>query len=135
MLGQAGIRLHRAATVDVADFLLLATGATVLVLDTTFLDGSWEEALAMIRKAHPLVVPLICADPVDRKFVEAAQEQGVFDLLWRPIPLDRLRCAIWTAHAVTLERRLWLAERELAASLDFESHELKPAVAFDLQND
>src|SRR5450759_5965458 len=61
MLGQGGIRLHRADTVEMADFLLLATRGTVLVLDTTFLDGSWEDALAMIAPVHPLVGPLICA--------------------------------------------------------------------------
>ena len=40
MRGQGGIRLHRAHTLEMADFLLLATHGTVLVTDTTFLDGS-----------------------------------------------------------------------------------------------
>jgi DNA-binding NtrC family response regulator len=113
MLGQAGIRVHRACTVERADFLLIATQATVLVLDTTFLDGSWVEALAMTAHVHPLVAPLICADRIDREFVANARERGAFDILWRPIELERLRSSIWTAHEVTLERRLWLAEREL----------------------
>jgi DNA-binding NtrC family response regulator len=112
MLGQAGIRLHRAQTAEMADFMLLATRGTVLVLDTTFLDGSWEDALAMIGQVHPLVATLICADLVDRKFIAGARERGALDVLWRPIELDRLRSSIWTAHEVTLERRLWLAERE-----------------------
>jgi DNA-binding NtrC family response regulator len=112
MLGQGGIRLHRAHTLEVADFLLLATRGTVLVLDTTFLDGSWEDALAMTAQAHPLVATLICADLVDREFIASAQERGAFDVLWRPIELERLRPSIWTAHEVTVERRLWLAERE-----------------------
>jgi hypothetical protein len=42
-----------------ADFLLLATHGTVLVTDTTFLDGSWEDALAMTAQVHPLVATLI----------------------------------------------------------------------------
>jgi DNA-binding NtrC family response regulator len=83
-----------------------------LVLDTTFLDGSWEDALAMIGQVHPLVATLICADLVDREFIAGAQERGAFDVLWRPIELDRLRSSIGTAHEVTVERRLWLAERE-----------------------
>ena len=112
MLGRGGIRLHRACTVEMADFLLLATRGTVLVLDTTFLDGSWQDALAMTRRLHPLVTALICADPVDGEFLVSAQERGVFDVIWLPIELERLRWAIWTAHAATLERRLWLAERE-----------------------
>jgi DNA-binding NtrC family response regulator len=114
MLGQGGIRLHRAHTAEMADFLLLATQATVLVLDTTFLDGSWEDALGMTAQVHPLVATLICADLVDREFIASAQERGAFDVLWRPIELDRLRSSIWTAHEVTVERRLWLAEREHA---------------------
>jgi DNA-binding NtrC family response regulator len=95
-----------------ADFLLLATHGTVLVTDTTFLDGSWEDALAMTAQVHPLVATLICADLVDREFMASAQERGAFDVLWRPIELERLRPSIWTAHEVTVERRLWLAERE-----------------------
>ena len=112
MLGQGGIRLHRAHTTEIADFLLLATRGTVLVLDTTFLDGSWEDALVMTAQVHPLVATLICADLVDREFIAGARERGALDVLWRPIELDRLRSSIWTAHEVTVERRLWLAERE-----------------------
>jgi hypothetical protein len=53
MLSLGGIRVHRACTVEAADFLLLATRGTVLVMDTTFLDGSWGDALAMIGKYIP----------------------------------------------------------------------------------
>ena len=112
MLGQGGIRLHRAHTAEMADFLLLATRGTVLVLDTTFLDGSWEDALAMIGQVHPLVATLISADLVDREFIAGARELGVLDVLWTPIELDRLRSSIRTAHEASIERRLWLAERE-----------------------
>lgn len=112
MLGQGGIRLHRAHTVEMADFLLLATHGTVLVTDTTFLGGSWEDALAMTAQVHPLVATLICADLVDREFIAGARERGVLDVLWRPIELNGLRASIWTAHQASVERRLWLAERE-----------------------
>jgi len=112
MLGQGGIRLHRAHTLEMADFLLLATRGTALVTDTTFLDGSWEDALAMVGQAHPLVATLICADLVDREFVARALERGAFNVLFRPIELDRLRTSIRSAHEVTFERRLWLSARE-----------------------
>jgi len=112
VLGQGSIRVHHADTVEMADLLLLATGGTVLLADTTFLDGSWEDALAMAGSVHPLVSTLICADPVDREFIASAQERGAFDVLWRPIELDRLRASIWTAHEATVERSLWVAERE-----------------------
>jgi DNA-binding NtrC family response regulator len=111
MLGPGGIRLHRACTVEMADFLLLATRGTVLVSDTTFLDGSWEDALAMIRTVHPLVATVICADLIDAEFVASAQERGAFAVLWRPVELEQLRSRIRAADELTRERRLWLAER------------------------
>ncbi len=111
MLRLEGIRLHRACTVEMADFLLLATQGTVLVLDATFLDGTWEDALAMIRTFHPLVAALVCADLVDGNFVASARERGAIAVLWRPIQLDQLRSGIRAAHELTSERRLWLAER------------------------
>ena len=111
MLGPGGIRLHRACTVEMADFLLLATRGTVLVSDTTFLDGSWEDALAMTRTVHPLVATVICADLVDSEFVAMAQERGAFEVLWRPVELEQLRSRIRAADELTRERRLWLAER------------------------
>jgi hypothetical protein len=70
-----------------ADFLLLATRGTVLVLDTTFLDGTWDDALVMIAQVHPLVSTLICADLVDRAFIASARERGALDVLWKPIEL------------------------------------------------
>jgi DNA-binding NtrC family response regulator len=112
MLGQGGIRLHRAHTAEMADFLLLATRGTVLVSDTTFLDGSWEDALAMIRTFHPLVATVICADQVDSEFVARAQERGAFAVLWTPVEPWQLSSRIRAAHELTRERRLWLAERE-----------------------
>jgi DNA-binding NtrC family response regulator len=113
MLGQWGIRLHGACTVEMADFLLLATHGTVLVLDATFLDGSWEDALAMIRQSHPLVPTLICAEPADRAFLAGARERGALAILYRPLELYPLQSSIRAAHEVALERRLWLAELEI----------------------
>jgi DNA-binding NtrC family response regulator len=113
MLCIEGIRLHCACTVEMADFLLLATRGTVFVTDTAFLDGSWQDALAMTRTVHPLVATLICADPTDRQFVAGAQERGALDVLWKPLALDRLRSSIRVAHELTSERHLWAAERKL----------------------
>ena len=112
MLGQAGIRLHRAETVEQADFLLLANAATVLLSDTAFLDGSWESSLAMARDAHPLVAVLVCAAAVDRDFVALAPNCGALGIYWKPLELARLREAILGAHEVSLERMLWRAEKE-----------------------
>ena len=118
MLGQARIRLHRAETIEMADFLLLATGGTVLLADTTFLDGSWEGALSMIENAHPLVAALIYADPVDRGFLVCAQDRGALDVLWKPLDLGRVRSRIWTAHEVTVDRQRWSVARERESEFD-----------------
>jgi DNA-binding NtrC family response regulator len=112
MLCIEGIRLHCACTVEMADFLLVATRGTVFVSDATFLDGSWHDALAMIRSVHPLVATLISADLTDCQFVVSANECGAFDVLWRPLELDRLRSSIRAAHELTSERSQWAAERE-----------------------
>lgn len=96
MLGQGGIRLHHACTLEMADFLLLATRATVLVMDTTFLDGSWEDALSMTRRLHPLVASLICVDPIDGELIASAQELGGLGALRMPIELERLRSTFGT---------------------------------------
>jgi len=46
--------MHRAETLDEADFLLTVTGATAFVSDVTFPDGTWRDALAMVAEVHPL---------------------------------------------------------------------------------
>ncbi len=110
LLAHSGIRLHRADTLEMADFLLLAASGSVLLLDPVFLDGSWEDALLMMRRVHPLVASILCADPVDRRFVSGAGECGAVEVLWRPLDLDRLRASIRSAHEITRDRRLCAAE-------------------------
>src|SRR3954470_11643640 len=101
MLASARIRVHCAATLEVADFLLIATQGTALIVDTVFLDGSWRDALVMLARFHPLVAALLRADPLARKAIAPAAELGVLDVLWRPVTIDRLRAAVCTAHEVT----------------------------------
>jgi DNA-binding NtrC family response regulator len=122
LLGQAHIRVHHASTLELADFLLLATGATVLLTDATFLDGSWVEALALARKFHPLAATLLCADSSDRKFIASAGELGALDVLWRPVGVERLRASIWTAHQIAMERHRWQSELLHHEGRRFRSH-------------
>ncbi len=105
MLVPARIRLHRAETIEMADFLLLATGGTVLLTDTTFLDGSWKDAAEMVESVHPLVAVLLHADRADYAFLSDAREEGALDVLWRPLDLSKLRSASRRAHEIALERR------------------------------
>ncbi len=83
------IRLHRADTLEEADFLLTVTSGTVLLADVTFLDGSWREALQMISEVHPRVAALVVADAVDEPFLCDAYSLGACGILWKPLVADR----------------------------------------------
>ena len=104
ILGPSRIRVHGARTLEMADFLLLATSGTVLVTDTRFADGDWRDALAMTRRVHPPVAPIICADTEDRGLLDRATDRGALEVLWRPIEIEQLRAGIRAAHEVALER-------------------------------
>jgi DNA-binding NtrC family response regulator len=108
MLGNSGIRLHRAETVAHADFTLLATGATVLVTDQEFLDGTWSDALDMMAASHPLTASIVCTTQNRDGELHTARQRA-FAVCERPFKVDRLRRSIQAAHEATLERRLWFA--------------------------
>jgi hypothetical protein len=54
MLAQAGICLHRLTRWKTPIFLITATGSTVVLFDTAFLDGSWQHASKMGQSVTPL---------------------------------------------------------------------------------
>lgn len=69
LLRPSGIRIHSADTLERAEFLLIVTGATVVLTDELFLDGSWVEAANLVARLHPrvgLVVVLPAEDNVAR---------------------------------------------------------------------
>ena len=102
----AGIRTHHAKTLEQADFLLLATGATVLISDIATEDCSWRSAVKMINHHHSLVAMLIVADPGDGRFLEDAPGLGVCGVIWKPIQLDPAIKLTRMAHQAFLDRRL-----------------------------
>ena len=116
LLYHSQIRLHRAETLDQADFLLSVTPATVLLSDTLFLDGTWQDALELVHQVHPRVRFLVVADPVDRGFVAGALSRGACDVLWKPLDLTKLRRTINTVHEATLECELADQRRPTAIS-------------------
>ena len=93
------IRMHRAETLDEADFLLTVTSSTVLLSDMTFLDGSWREALHMVSEVHPHVAALVVADAVERPFLldSDVYALGACGILWKPLWMDRVIDLIQTA--------------------------------------
>lgn len=104
ILHYSGIGMHRAETLDEADFLLTVTGGTVLLSDVTFLDGSWHDALLMARRMHPLVGSLVVADPVDGPSLMDVYELGACGSLWKPVDASRAIHLIHTLHEAVRDR-------------------------------
>jgi DNA-binding NtrC family response regulator len=111
VLLSSGIRMHRAETSEQADFMLTATGGTVLLSDTAFLGGSWADAIDMLAHFHPLVASLVIADRVDRQVVSEASDRGAFGVLWKPLEWGQVCRFIRTAHEATGERMIWQHHR------------------------
>lgn len=102
----AGIRAHHAKTVEQADFLLMATGATVLLSDVAIVDCSWRSAVDIIGRQHPLVAMLLMADPVDHPFLLDAFNRGVCGVIWKPIQFNAATKLVRTAHQAWEDRYL-----------------------------
>ena len=98
LLGYSGIRLHCAGALEEADFLLKVTGATVLLSDAAFLDGTWYEAAEMLADAHPGVEFVVVLDEAENAFWAATLDRGGWDLALKPLRVGRLREAIRNAH-------------------------------------
>ncbi len=107
--GLIGIRIHHAQTLEQADFLLLTTGATVLLCDVAFVEGTWRSALDLLRDTHPMAALLILADPVDGPYLLDALALGACTILWKPLRFDEARRLVRTAHEAACERRLLLS--------------------------
>jgi DNA-binding NtrC family response regulator len=107
----SGIRMHRAETAEQADFLLTATGGTVLLSDTAFPSGSWADAIEMLAQFHPLVASLVIADRADRQVVPEATERGAFGVLWQPLEWGQVCRFIRAADEATEERVIWQHQR------------------------
>ena len=105
------IRMHRAETLEQADFLLTVTEGTVLLTDVSFLDGFWHEAADMLTQFHPVVAFLVLADEVDRQFVSEAPNRGACGVLWKPLDWSQVRRFIRLAHEATEERAIWQRQR------------------------
>ena len=104
LLRPSGIRIHTADTLERAEFLLIVTGATVVLSDALFLDGTWEEAANLVERLHPylgLVVALPAEAGVARAEVSRA---GLRVVIEKPFGMGTLRAAIQAAHNSALKR-------------------------------
>lgn len=91
VLRYSGVRFHRAETLEQADFLLIVTGARVLLCDAVFLDGCWVDCADMLRHVHPGVSLIVVAAEVDRPYVAGATTDHASQVFWKPLRVNELR--------------------------------------------
>ena len=103
----SGIRMHRAESLEGADFMLTVSGATAFLCDVTFPDGTWRDALAMVAEVHPLVPALLVAEPVDRPFLPDVYEHGACGVLWKPFDFTHAIQMIRTADQAARDRAIY----------------------------
>jgi DNA-binding NtrC family response regulator len=103
LLRSCGIRMHRADTIEQADFLLTVTEASVLLSDAFFLEGTWDDAAYMLAVAHPSVALVVVVEEMDGAFRMEALNRGVYDLVSRPLLMSKLRQVIWAARHTARE--------------------------------
>lgn len=99
LLRPAGIEVHHAALLDQADSLLTTTNSSVLLTDTVFLDGTWEDANKALAGGHPRVALVVAAELADERFWIDVLEQGAFDLVVKPFLAGELRRILENANA------------------------------------
>lgn len=110
ILWLAGFRAHRAETLEDLDFLLIATGATVLLSDTLMPTFSWRGAASLIGDRHPHVAMLVIPESVDAPYLDDTFARGVCGVIWKPIEFDTATDLIRTAHQAAGDRMLMRQE-------------------------
>lgn len=71
----------------------------MLPTETTFQDGTWEDALAMVAGAHPRAALVLAAGHADERFRIEALERSAFDLIAKPFEAGELRRILENADA------------------------------------
>ena len=98
-LDAAHVRLHRAGSLEEADLLLAHGGARVLLTETTFPGGSWQDAVALKTTRHPGAVLVVTAESADEGLWLDVLEQGAYDLILKPFVADELLRVLANADA------------------------------------
>lgn len=117
ILQYSGIRMHRAETLEEADFLLTVTASTVLLSDITFLDGSWHDALLMAGQVHPLVASLVVADRADWPSLGETYDRGACGALRKPLDFMETIHLIRTLHEAVRDRASVLRDGSMETAL------------------
>lgn len=112
VLHYSGIRVHRADSLEEADFLLTVTESTSFLCDVVFPGGGWRDALLLTGRLHRRIPVLIVAERADEPFLTDANQRGAFGLVWKPFDFARTVDLIRAADQAARERALWIAERK-----------------------
>jgi hypothetical protein len=108
VLQYSRIRMHRAETLEEADFLLTVSGSTVLLTDALFLDGTWRDALRMAAEMHPFTGCLVVADAADWRSLGDLYALGGCGALEKPAdPIVAIRLIRTVDEAARNRRFIW----------------------------
>jgi len=70
-----------------------------MLTETTFQDGTWEDALARVARSHPRAALVLAAGHADERFWIDVLERGAFDLVAKPFEAGELRRILENANA------------------------------------
>ena len=95
----ARIRLHHAASLGEADFLLRIEDSLVLLAEETFARGNWRNALAMIVRRHRDVALVVMTASAAEGVRLDVLERGAYDVILRPLVAEELVRTLRNADA------------------------------------
>ena len=99
LLAPTSLRIHHASTLAQAETLLITTPARVLVTETIFSDGNWEDVVEVLAERHPHVVVVVTAVHADERLWAETINRGAYDLIPRPFYAPELCRILESAHS------------------------------------
>lgn len=99
LLEPARIRLHHAASLNDAEERLKLTRSRVLLANTAFRTGTWQDALQLTFRLRPATALVVAARLADDRLWIGALEQGAYDLIQKPFQAEELRRILENAHS------------------------------------
>jgi hypothetical protein len=96
LVSASGIRIHHARTLEQADFMLLVSGAKVLLADA---GAAWSEAQDMLARVHPGTELVLAVADWSESWADAA-----YEVVQKPFGAEELKRTLTNAHAVARAR-------------------------------
>ena len=98
-LDAAHVGLRRASSLEQADLLLADGDSRVLLAETAFPGGTWQDALAFKRRRHPEAALVVAAEYADERLWLDVLDQGAYDLILKPFVAEELLRILANADA------------------------------------